>query len=171
MILTKTWDAIHFILNEQGHVIGDFEQGSGAYGFLRDRKPFTMDEATADERTMLVNLVFLFFTLGDTQYHNGYEYVELEGYTMYRKVGRVTQYTDLFFRPKPLPKGTYAYVTAAVGDDEFYVLTANDAGFAQAVVNHFKKDHGIELDIAMIEAVNEAEVAYWERSLTVLQPV
>lgn len=162
------WDDIHFILNDQGHVIGDYKRGTSPYGFLRNRKSFTFDEATVEERQMLVNLVYLFFTVGDTQFHNGFEYVELEGYMMYRKADQFTLYSELFYRARAVPNGQYLYLTVSDTVDEYYVLTAVDQGFVDAVTYHFKKDYGIEMDVAVIEAETPQEETYWNKSATVL---
>lgn len=162
------WNDIHFILNEKGHVIGDYKRGTAPYGFLRDRKGFTFDEATVEERQMLVNLVYLFFTVGDTQFHNGYEYVELEGYMMYRKVVQSTLYNDLFYRASEVPEGHYLYLTVCDDTDEYYVMTVIDEGFVDAVVSHFAKDYGIDMDVEVIQADTPQEVMYWNKSVTAL---
>lgn len=162
------WDDIHFILNEQGQVIGDYKRGTSPYGFLRNRKTFTFNEATVEERQLLVNLVYLFFTVGDTQFHNGYEYAELEGYMMYRKTDVFTMYADLFYRASAVPDGQFLYVTVCDGEEEYYVMTAVDQGFVDAVSYHFKKDYGIHMSVEVIEALTPQEESYWNSSATVL---
>ena len=167
--MASRWDNLHFIINENGQVVGDFERGDGSYGFLRDRKHFTFNEATKDERSLLVHLVYLFFTIGDTQYHEGYEYVELEGYMLYRKVKQVTFYKNMFFKSRLLPDAQYLYLS--IKDDlnsDYYVLTTSDIGFADALSAHFDKNYNMSLDRELIHADTSEELDYWDQNLTII---
>lgn len=161
---------LHFIIDESGQIVGDFERGDGAYGFLRNRKSFSFDEATNEERSLLVHLVYLFFTVGDTLYHNDYEYLELEGYTIYRKVRQMTDYNDLFFTSRQLPDAQYLYLTIKDPMEvEYYVLTTSDAGFADALCTHYAKNYGMVVEQELIVAETSAETEYWDRNLTFVQ--
>ena len=166
--MSTKWNEIHFILNEDGNVIGDFKESDKPYGFLKDGVGFTFDEATPDEKELLVNLVYLFYTLGDTAYRDGFEYVELEGYTMYRKVEHATLYKDLFYMSRSLPE--YEFMNLSVLDDgqEYYILTTQDEGMAFAVMNHFDKVYGITVDLEIVEAITPETLDYWNKSTTLL---
>lgn len=162
------WRDIHFILNEDGNVIGDFKEGREPYGFLRDRKVFSFEDATKEERELLVNLVYLFYTVGDTQFHEGYEYVELEGYMMYRKVEGATYYKDFFYKSDSLPDNEFLFLSAHDDYDEYYILTTQDKGVASAIHHHFMTDYGIDVSIATVYAESPHMLDYWRRSSTVL---
>lgn len=164
--MTNVWEKIHFILNEDGQVIGDFEKGTAPYRFLRDGKSFAFDEALPEERVLLMQLVYLFFTVGETSYVDGYEYVALEGYTLYRPVAQVLLYADLMYDCDPVASSSYLYLTVPVSVESYYLLTAKDTGFAEAVARHFEDDYGLTVDTECIVAKTEAEMAYWNQNVT-----
>lgn len=163
--MTK-WEEIHFILNHKGLVVGDYERSQEPYGFLRNGVSVSVDEALPKEREIFSSLLYLFYTLDETQVHEQYEYVELEEYTMYQKIHKKSLYHEMSYVKDPLERGHYIHITYDDGMLEYYILTVIDRGLAKTIVNHFRDDYGLTLNTEHVEASDEEDREYWDENVT-----
>lgn len=161
-----TWDDIHFILNHKGLVVGDYKRSKEPYGFLRNGESLSVKEALPEERKIFTSLLYLFYTLDETRIHEDYEYVELEGYTMYQKIHTMAIYHDFSYDSYLLEKGQYIHISYDDGMLEYYILTVVDQALANAIVAHFYKDYGLTLNTEFVEIDNEEDRDYWDDNVT-----
>ena len=169
--MIDTWNNIRFITDDDGNVIGDYRLGNKPYGFIHGDKPISFEDVDSDVKDVLTNLVYLFFSAADNNFHDGYEYAQIDEYIIYREVEQYTFYKDLLYKPQPLQDGQFLYLTfggKGENDEEFYIITVNDKGLSDALVSHYMRNYVSVVDVALLEPESPEEHSYWAKSTTVV---